>query len=169
MKKGRFMGGMCVSIVVAVLMGSVLAADEKKSESKPKVEFEIRNIEGWTVYINKKDLSEHKEQMDEALDHLQNQLYQAVQVVPQPAVTKMQELVPIWVEYDTLGTAYHPRRKWLTDRGHQPPEGLGSVAGFCKARSFCKNALHQPWVVLHELTHGTTISFWGVANSIAMR
>jgi len=160
-KKKSCIASIFVSIVVAVLMSGVLAADEKKSESKPKVEFTIRNIEGWTVYINKKDLAEHKEQMNEALDHLQNQLYQVIRVVPQPAVTKMQELVPIWVEYDTLGTAYHPQRKWLTDRGHHPPEGLGSMAGFCKARSFCKNALHQPWVVLHELTHGYDYQFLG--------
>ncbi len=155
------MASIFVGVVIAVLMSGVLAADEKESESKPKVEFEIRNIEGWTVYINKKGLAEHKEQMNEALEHLQNQLYQVIRVVPQPAVTKMQELVPIWVEYDTLGTAYHPRRKWLTDRGHQPPEGLGSAAGFCKVRSFCKNALHQPWVVLHELTHGYDYQFLG--------
>ncbi len=161
MKKKSYIASICVSVIIALLINSVLAADDKKSESKPKVEFTIRNIEGWTVYIKKKDLAEHKEQMNAALDHLQNQLYQVVRVVPQPAVTKMQELVPIWVEYDTLGTAYHPRRKWLTDRGHQPPEGLGSVVGFCKAKSFCKNTLHQPWVVLHELSHGYDYQFLG--------
>ena len=161
MKKKSYIANICLSVIIVLLINSVLPADEKKSESKPKVEFEIRNIEGWTVYINKKDLAEHKEQMNAAIDHLQNQLYQAVRVVPRPAVTKMQELVPIWVEFDTLGTAYHPERKWLTDRGHQPPEGLGSVAGFCKAKSFCKNALHQPWVVLHELTHGYDYQFLG--------
>ena len=155
------MANICVSVVAVLSINSVLTADEKKCQSKPKVEFEIRNIEGWTVYINKKDLAEHKEQMNSALEHLQNQLYQVVRVSPQPAVTKMQELVPIWVEFDTLGTAYHPRRKWLTDRGHQPPEGLGSMVGFCKARSFCKNTLHQPWVAMHELSHGYDYQFLG--------
>jgi hypothetical protein len=155
------MANIFVSIALSLLMGSMLSADQKKAANKPKPEFEIRNIEGWTVYINKKDLAEHKEQMDEALDHLQNQLYQIVRVLPQPAVTKTQELVPIWVEFDTLGTAYHPESKWLTDRGHQPPQGLGSVAGFCKVKSFCKNTLHQPWVVLHELSHGYDYQFLG--------
>jgi hypothetical protein len=160
-KKQWFTAGFCASVVIAVLMSGVYAADKKKSKAAPRPEFEIRNIEGWTVYINKKDLAEHKEQMDEALDHLQNQLYQTVCVLPQPALTKTRELVPIWIEFDTLGTAYHPRSKWLTDRGHQPPEGLGSMAGFCKAKSFCRNALHQPWVVLHELTHGYDYQFLG--------
>ncbi len=161
MKKQRLMANICVSVVIVLLINGVLTAEQKKSKAKPKPEFEIRNIEGWTVYINKKDLAEHKEQMNEALDHLQNQLYQVVRVLPRPAVTKTQELVPIWVEFDTLGTAYHPQSKWLTDRGHQPPEGLGSMAGFCKAKGFCKNALHQPWVVLHELTHGYDYQFLG--------
>jgi len=160
-KKQGFMKGICVGIIISILINGVLLAEQKKYKAGTKVEFEIRNIEGWTVYINKKDLTEHKEQMDKALDHLQNQLYQVIRVVPQPAVTKMQELVPIWVEFDTLGTAYHPRSKWLTDRGHKPPEGLGSVAGFCRAKSFCKNALHQPWVVLHELSHGYDYQFLG--------
>jgi hypothetical protein len=162
-KKQKLKVGICLSVVLAVFAGGALAADEneKKPETKPKPEFEIRNIEGWTVYINKKDLAEHQEPMNEMLDHLQNQLYQVVRVLPQPALTKTQELVPIWVEYDTIGTAYHPQSKWLTDRGHQPPEGLGSMAGFCKAKSFCKNALHQPWVVLHELSHGYDYQFLG--------
>ncbi len=161
MKKKSCMTNICVGVVTVLLINSVLTADEKKCQTKPKVEFEIRNIEGWTVYIKKKDLAEHKEQMNEALDHLQNQLYQVVRVLPRPAVTKTQELVPIWVEYDTLGTAYHPERKWLTGRGHQPPEGLGSMVGFCKAKSFCKNTLHQPWVALHELSHGYDYQFLG--------
>ncbi|MHC4641058.1 MAG: hypothetical protein ACYS32_05390 [Planctomycetota bacterium] len=160
-KKQRLMRGICAGIIVALLMSSLHAAEKNKNKAKPKPEFEIRNIEGWIVYINKKDLAEHKEQMDEALDHLQNQLYQTVRVLPQPAVTKTQELVPIWIEFDTLGTAYHPQSKWLTDRGHQPPGGLGSMAGFCKAKSFCRNALHQPWVVLHELSHGYDYQFLG--------
>jgi hypothetical protein len=160
-KKQRLMANICVSVVIVLLINGVLTADETKCKAEPKVEFEIRNIEGWSVYINKNDLAEHKEPMDAALDHLQNQLYQVVRVLPQPAITKTQELVPIWVEFDTLGTAYHPQRKWLTDRGHKPPDGLGSMAGFCKAKSFCKNALHQPWVVLHELSHGYDYQFLG--------
>ena len=160
-KKEGCPGGIYISIVIVLLMNGVLTAEEKETGSEPKAEFEIRNIEGWTVYINKKDLAEHKREMDEALEHLQNQLYQVVQVVPRTAVTKMQGLVPVWVEYDTLGTAYHPERRWLTDRGHQPPDGLGSVVGFCEAKSFCKNALHQPWVVLHELAHGYDYQFLG--------
>jgi len=159
-EKQWFKAGFSVIVVTVVLTSGVFAV-EKRSKTAPKPEFKIRNIEGWTVYINKKDLAEHKEQMNEALDHLQNQLYQTVCVLPRPAVTKMQELVPIWVEFDILGTAYHPQRKWLIDRGHQPPEGLGSVAGFCRLKSFCKNTLHQPWVVLHELSHGYDYQFLG--------
>ena len=52
MKKQSYMASICVGVVIAVLMSGVLAAEEKKCQTDSKVEFEIRNIEGWTVYIN---------------------------------------------------------------------------------------------------------------------
>lgn len=159
-----------IGTLIVLLSGAALYGDQQdqpaleadqQNQPASKVEFEVRNIEGWTVYINKKDLAQHRDHMDRVLDHLQNQLYQILWVVPPAAITRMQELVPIWVEYDELGTAYHPERKWLTDRGHRPPEGLGSMVGFCDGKDFLKATLHQPWVALHELSHGYDYQFIG--------
>jgi len=67
-------------------------------------------------------------------------------------VAIMQEKVPLWFEYDTLGIAYH-HRGWLIGKGYKPPD-VETVAGFCRAKSFLEVALHQPSVVFHELAHG---------------
>ncbi len=114
--------------------------------------FELRNVEGWTVYVNKKDLAEHPAEMAATLEHLQQQLYQVRLNVPAPAVAIMQQRVPIWFEYDTIGIAYHGRG-WLVANGYRPPD-VETLVGFCRARTFLDNALHQPSVVFHELAHG---------------
>lgn len=125
---------------------------KKQSDSSYNHLFDIRNIEGWTVYINKKDLADHPEQMQKALEHFRSQLYQVRLNVPAPALTIMQEQMPLWFEYDTLGIAYH-HRGWLIANGYKPPD-VTTMAGFCRAKTFLSVALHQPWVVFHELAHG---------------
>ena len=114
--------------------------------------FEIRNIAGWTVYVNKRDLAEHPEEMNDALEHLHAQFYQVVLNIPRAAVTEMQQRAPIWFEYDTIrGIAYHGR-SWLIANGYHPPD-VKTVIGFCNAKTFIRNSYHQPWVAFHELTH----------------
>ncbi|UCG58989.1 MAG: hypothetical protein JSU70_05670, partial [Phycisphaerales bacterium] len=155
----------CFGLIAALLIGSAAGSDESRDKSVPPAPtdtFEIRNIEGWVVYIKKQDLTEHAGEMAEAIDHLQNQLYQIRMTVPAPAVAVMQERVPIWVEYDSdAATAFHPSYKWLLDRGYRSPEGLPSMVGICRAKNFCRNALHQPWMVLHELSHGYDYLYLG--------
>ena len=149
----RLTCGLIGLLFVFLSNGPVKAGEEKKrADGSYNHLFEIRNIEGWTVYINKKDLAEHPEEMEAALDHFHHQLYQVRLNVPRPAVAIMQEKVPLWFEYDTLGIAYHGRG-WLVANGYKPPD-LDTLVGFCRAKSFQKVALHQPWVVFHELCHG---------------
>ena len=136
---------------------STKAADETEGNAKKKNTsfnhlFDIRNIEGWTVYINKRELPEHADVMNAAIEHMQQQLYEVRLNVPAPAVAIMQQNVPLWVEYDTIGIAYHGRG-WLVANGYKPPD-QETLVGFCRAKTFLDNALHQPWVVFHELAHG---------------
>ena len=114
--------------------------------------FDVRNIEGWTVYVNKDDLADHAQEMNAALKHLQQQLYQVRLNVPAPAVAIMQQRVPVWFEYDTIGIAYH-HRGWLIANDFRPPD-VENLVGFCRAKTFLNGALHQPSVVFHELAHG---------------
>ncbi|MBW1872369.1 MAG: hypothetical protein JRJ19_09905, partial [Deltaproteobacteria bacterium] len=92
-----------ISLLVVGLAATGLCANEN-SKKRPKTEalfnhlFDIRNIEGWTVYINKADLAEHPDQMAAALRHFRQQLYQIHLNAPRPAVGIMQEKVPLWFE-----------------------------------------------------------------------
>lgn len=139
-------------LLVVVSSGPAKAEQQKKADVSYNHLFDIRNIEGWTVYVNKKDLAEHAQEMEAALDHLRQQLYQVRLNIPSAAVVILQEKVPLWFEYDTLGIAYH-RRGWLVANGYKPPDAE-VVVGFCRAKSFLSVAWHQPSVVFHELAHG---------------
>jgi hypothetical protein len=141
------------SLLLLFVFSGLAKADEKRqADVSYNHLFDIRNIEGWTVYINKNDLAERAEEMEAALDHLRQQLYQIRLNAPPAAVVIMQEKVPLWFEHDTLGIAYH-HRGWLVANGYRPPDPQ-IIVGFCRAKSFREVALHQPWVVLHELAHG---------------
>ena len=145
--------GFVLAAVGAIMIAGSVWANQKQTQDKSYNHlFEILNIEGWTVYINKKDLAEHPEEMTIALEHFQWQLYQIRLNTPPAAVTIMQEKIPLWFEYDTIDIAYH-RRGWLIENGYKPP-AVEINAGFCRAKTFLNVALHQPWVVLHELAHG---------------
>ncbi|NQU21993.1 MAG: hypothetical protein HQ567_11975 [Candidatus Nealsonbacteria bacterium] len=141
-----------ILFLVFVSGGLTEAADNRIADASYNHLFDVQNIEGWTVYVNKKDLTDHAEEMKTALEHLQQQLYQVRLNVPAPAVAIMQQRVPLWFEYDTLGIAYH-HRGWLVANGYRPPD-VETVVGFCRARTFLDGALHQPSVVFHELAHG---------------
>jgi len=155
----------CLPFVVVLLSGTALWSKEPKTKrvsAAPMDDFEIRNIEGWAVYIKKQDLVDHAAEMAGEIDHLQNQFYQVRLTVPAPAVAVMQERVPLWMEYDSSpGLSFHPSYKWLLDRGHASPEGLSSLVSNCRARDFSRHALHQPWVVLHEMAHGYDYLYLG--------
>ena len=158
----------CLIFAVVLLSSAALWSKEKRGEpvsAAPTDAFEIRNIEGWAVYIKKQDLADHAEEMGSQIDHLQNQLYQVRLTVPAPAVAIMQQRVPLWMEYDSgPGLSFHPSYRWLLDRGHPSPEGLKSLVSNCRAKGFSQNALHQPWVVLHELAHGYDYLYLGQAK-----
>jgi hypothetical protein len=155
-----------LSTFAAVLLtNAVIWAGEPKTEPISPAStdiFEIRNIEGWAVYIKKQDLKDYPIEMIDAIDHLQNQLYQVRLTVPAPAVAIMQQQVPVWMEYDTEpGMSFHPSYKWLLERGYASPEGLTSLISNCRAKNFTKSSLHQPWVILHEMTHGYDFLYLG--------
>ncbi len=158
-----------VTIISAFALLLQLNAASSANESKKRPVspastelFEIRDIEGWAVYIKKQDLVDHAPEMNKAMDHLQNQFYQARLAVPEPAVAIMQQRVPLWVEYDAApGTAFHPSYRWLLERGYASPAGLKSLVSLTRAKSFCKFSHHQPWVILHEMAHGYDYLYLG--------
>ena len=128
------------------------AAD--KTRYDPTERYAIRDIEGWSVLVNKGFLAAEPKLCDKTLTLLRFQLYQITRRVPAPAVAKLRK-IRIWVEFAEPHhpcMTYHPDARWLRDHDMNPDKaGCVEVAN---ARNFLKWTLQQPWMVLHELAHG---------------
>ncbi|MEE9603062.1 MAG: hypothetical protein V3V75_07145 [Thermoguttaceae bacterium] len=128
--------------------------ESSQDKATPKPQFEIRDVEGWKVYISKASLVEKKEETESALDHMANQLFQIKLVVPKKTLRELQR-VPIWLANgeERLGIAFHPKSSWLTERDYQPPD-LPLMIGVVRGKNYLHASIRQPWLVFHELVHG---------------
>jgi len=138
-----------IAVVVAVNASPVVAP-----KPKPVSKFEKTTIEGWTVYVSRAALRDNRDETSRALDHLANQLFQITLSLPAEAVEKLRQ-VPIWLANGEkkLGVAFHPNRSWLTSRGYAPPPPR-SLIGIVSGRHYLRGSVRQPWLALHELSHG---------------
>ncbi len=146
-----------VALLVAPISGQVHHQDSgpmSKTRAKASSEtYETRQIEGWTVLVNKEFLRERSALAEQTLTLLRYQLYQIVRRLPPVAVGKLRK-VRIWVEENEPNTpcmAYHPGAAWLKEHGVNPDKW--KCVELANARKFLEWTLEQPWMVLHELSH----------------
>ncbi len=119
----------------------------------PTDRYEVRQVEGWTVLVNKTFLADEPELSEKTLKWLENQLSQIVHKVPSEAVSRLRT-VKIWVEENESHhpcMAYHPDEGWLRNHAMNPEKAR--CVEVANARNFLKWTREQPWMVLHELAH----------------
>ena len=119
----------------------------------PTTQYEKREVEGWTVYVNRTLLGEQRLLGNDALKLLQTKLYDIVRVVPERKCAELRK-VPVWLGVDdgpNDRAQYHPSPDWLTKHGYNPDKAKGVEIG--NATRFLKTAIDQPSMVLHELAH----------------
>jgi hypothetical protein len=115
-----------------------------------------RQIEGWTVAVEPRLLEgEHRELGERALVALANHLQRIKYILPEDQVAALQGM-RIWIELDNprlKNMQYHPNRRWLADRGHDPRLvrhiHIPRANELLDRRTWAKH----PYVVLHELAH----------------
>ena len=166
-KIGLFRG----SVLAAVLASRLLAAGQLKESQAPRAgakksgasakptfdranRYEVRQIEGWTVLVNKTFLAKQAKLADETLELLREQLDQIVERVPARAVKKLRT-IHLWVEENEPHhpcMTYHPNPAWLRENGMNPAKAR--CVELSNARNFLKWTKQQPWMVFHELSHG---------------
>jgi hypothetical protein len=104
--------------------------------------------------VNKDLVRRQRDLADRALQLLAHQLYEISRKVPAAALTKLRS-IPIWVEEKEPHhpcMTYHPDVGWLRDHAMNPDKAR--CVEIANARNFLKWTLEQPWMVLHELSHG---------------
>jgi hypothetical protein len=154
-----------ICLVLCLLSSTALARREPptKQVKQPITEdrFEVRNIEGWTVYLNRDLKTQHAEQLAKTLEHLKWDLYQIKLAVPAAAVTNMQQNTPTWMEYsERANLSYHPGRGWLLARGYKIPRDPRSMMSL-SIRSYHGDSYRHPFVIFHEMAHGYDFHFIG--------
>jgi hypothetical protein len=150
-----------LTALAIVAVAPVSAGNPRKAQSaaagtryEPTSKYAQQEIEGWPVLVNKGFLKRQPALAQETLLLLQHQLYQIARRVPAASVKKLRT-IRIWVEEEEPHhpcMTYHPDKKWLIENGMNP-EKARSVE-VANARNFLKWTLEQPWMVLHELSHG---------------
>lgn len=119
----------------------------------PTDHYETREVQGWTVRVNKTLLTESPELAGKTMALLDHQLYQIVHKIPPAAVSKLRK-VSIWVEKDEPHhpcMVYHPDAGWLREHGMNPEKAR--CVEVSNAANFLSWTREQPWMVLHELAH----------------
>jgi len=155
--------------LIACLLGSQAIAQnppagKPATNEGPEDRFEIRNMEGWTVYINRDVPRQYPAQLAETLKHLKWELYQIKLAAPALAVNNMQEKNAIWIEYkEKVDLSYHPERSWLIDQGYTIPRDPESFMSLSVA-THVGDSYRHPFVVFHELAHGYDYHFIGKGN-----
>lgn len=116
--------------------------------------YQTNMVEGWTVVVNARLLSEEKAATEKALEILRGQLKEIMRVVPGPAVAKLRE-VTLWLSPEYPGVKpkaeYHPGAVWLRDHGRDPAMVKGIE--FTDIKNFEAEARRMPNFTLHELAH----------------
>ncbi|MCA9270433.1 MAG: metallopeptidase [Planctomycetales bacterium] len=122
----------------------------------PRFDPVVRDVEGWTVYVDPAMLEgEHAAADAQALSMLANHLQRIKILLPPSSLAKVQKL-EIWIEHShpELGAMqYHPDRGWLVKHGYD--ERLTRKVHIPRAHSLLsrEQLLKHPAVILHELAH----------------
>jgi hypothetical protein len=153
-----------VAVVLAATLGLLAvaardraigsAADESSAMAKAPRGYRTRPIEGWTILVNVGFLEREPELADRTLKLLGFQLYQITRVVPPAALANLRK-IRIWVEEkesDPPCMTYHPDPGWLREHGKDPEKAR--CVELANVRNFLSWTIEQPWMLLHELSHG---------------
>ena len=137
--------------MIALLIATSCCVAEQQ-QYDPTSSYDVRVVEGWTVYVNPALDEEPDDLGKRTMRELEFQLYQVTRAMPAPALAKLRE-VPIWVEAKSSVTCmcYHPSAAWLRTNGFNPAKEKAIELG--NPKNFLNWTRHQFWMVFHELAH----------------
>jgi hypothetical protein len=145
-----------LALIALATAAAVLAARTGAWADANPARHDVREIEGWDVYVDHRLLEpEHAELGETALKLLQAKLLEISLAVPRVALIHLRD-VPIWLDLnhgDLKQMQYHPSADWLKSKGYT--EELARCVHIPTAAEFVDPKFDhiQPWAVLHELSH----------------
>lgn len=143
-------------------------ADEQTNERSngQSTDYSTRDIEGWSVRISNRLLSEEPQPTARAIELLTEQLQFVKRIVPEVILGKI-ITVPIWFSppYDGFRPTgeYHPDANWLKRNGRLAE--LHQCIEFTNTAIFEREIERMPVLVLHELAHAYHDQVLGYDNA----
>jgi len=140
-------------LLPATALAACASVPDVATQPIPTSQYEVRILEGWTVYVNRSLLREESGAGPEALKVLAAKLHEIARVVPAKPCAELRK-VPLWLGVDdgpNDRAQYHPSPDWLRKHGFNPEKAKGVEIG--NAKRFLQTAIDQPSMVLHELAH----------------
>ncbi|HPQ95286.1 MAG: hypothetical protein KDI44_18280 [Thiothrix sp.] len=121
---------------------------------EPTASYSQVRLAGFPVYISSQFALGKVGLRRETLEELGRQLTRIAAVLPSGALKSLQQ-VPFWIELDTgpSGAVFHYSPDWLNRHGMNPDKARS--VEIQNARRFLDwTRQDQPWLILHELSHG---------------
>jgi hypothetical protein len=127
----------CLALPAA--LGGGIVDEQEKAPFDPTENYDQREIEGWSVLVNRSFEKDDAALCARTLELLRFQLYQITRVVPAGALEKLRT-VRIWVERAEPHhpcMAYHPDAGWLREHDMNPAKAhCVEVTVHCAGTSF---------------------------------
>jgi hypothetical protein len=142
-----------VRAAVVLLLAGCAGPPARPVPFVPTSDYAPRELEGWTVHVNRGLLDASSVIGRQALRLLEIRLHEVARSVPLLACRELQR-VPIWLGMDDGGEAaaeYYPGADWLRANGRNPDKAKAIEIG--SAQRFLRNDRDQPQLLLHELAH----------------
>ena len=148
------------ALLACFIAAPALAQPAKQSgpEFVPTSEFQVKQVQGWEIYVHQTLLDDESELGAAVLQEIEMQLYRISRLLPAGPLRKLRE-IPIWIHMVKITSdvrsplaEYHWSADWLRDNGRNPDMARAIEIGDMK--SFLHHTSHKPFLLLHELSHG---------------
>ena len=116
--------------------------------------YDTFQVEGWTINVDPALEQKSPALWNAVEQELTVQLTNISRVVPDRPLAQIRT-IPIWIHITSPQTqcmAFHPDASWLQQ--HQMDERMAHGVEIGNAANFVSWTYEQPWMVLHELSHG---------------
>jgi hypothetical protein len=138
---------MKILLASALIVFSQIRIDYEKT-------YNTIDLLGWKVKVSETLWSADSVLAKQTISFLIKKLKDISSVVPEPALSDLKQ-IPIWIDNNSpheRAMQYHASRRWLSEHGYNP-EKEKSVE-ISHPNKFIAWSADQPWLVLHELSHG---------------
>lgn len=139
------------------------AADGGEKVSGNSIEHEIRNVEGWTVHVDRRLVSGDAVDVGMAAQRLlADRLFVLSRRLPEKRIEQLRTIrIYLDHEHELTSMQYHPGAAWLRDRGYDP--AMEKAVHIPRAQRLIDHLTQhaQPAVVEHELAHAYHDQFLG--------